>query len=231
MCTGQLDASGHITRIGDLDDAPRFLEMIKRQELDGKAVVYPHRRTAGYSSRRSVGQGRRAGISTETVSDRGRCLSALGLAPFRPVCSCTRRTTPAPSVALSLRKWCPNCGSPPIRRRNLRGQYRSLRRIGVARIGPVERMTQRLSRIARLWCRRSPKPRRSRPPFPAWPSTHGFARQHPSSAGCRSSEKARLGGPKTIVYAAENHNHAAEILPPPSRPNCPTKARERSDLE
>ncbi len=45
MSTGQIDASAHITRIGDLDHAPRFLEMIKQRELDGKAIVYPHRRT------------------------------------------------------------------------------------------------------------------------------------------------------------------------------------------
>jgi len=45
MSAGHIDASAHITRIGDLDHAPRFLEMIKRRELDGKAVVYPHRRT------------------------------------------------------------------------------------------------------------------------------------------------------------------------------------------
>jgi L-sorbose 1-phosphate reductase len=45
MARGELDPSAHITRIGDLEHAPHFLEMIKRQELDGKAVVYPHRRT------------------------------------------------------------------------------------------------------------------------------------------------------------------------------------------
>jgi threonine dehydrogenase-like Zn-dependent dehydrogenase len=45
MAQGELDPSAHITRIGDLAHAPQFLEMIKRQELDGKAVVYPHRPT------------------------------------------------------------------------------------------------------------------------------------------------------------------------------------------
>ena len=46
MAAGQIDTAAHITRIGDLDHAPAFLEMVKAQTLDGKAVVYPHRRTA-----------------------------------------------------------------------------------------------------------------------------------------------------------------------------------------
>ncbi len=46
MAAGQIDAAAHITRIGDLAHAPAFLEMVKAQALDGKAVVYPHRRTA-----------------------------------------------------------------------------------------------------------------------------------------------------------------------------------------
>jgi threonine dehydrogenase-like Zn-dependent dehydrogenase len=46
MAAGEVDAGNHITRIGDLEHAPEFLEMIKAQALDGKAVVYPHRRTA-----------------------------------------------------------------------------------------------------------------------------------------------------------------------------------------
>jgi len=45
MASRQLDASSHITRVGDLEHAIEFLQMIKRQELDGKAIVYPHRRT------------------------------------------------------------------------------------------------------------------------------------------------------------------------------------------
>jgi D-arabinose 1-dehydrogenase-like Zn-dependent alcohol dehydrogenase len=46
MSDHQIRADVHITRIGDLADAPRFLEMVKAQQLDGKAVVYPHRRTS-----------------------------------------------------------------------------------------------------------------------------------------------------------------------------------------
>jgi len=45
MAAGKIDTAAHITRIGDLEHAPAFLEMVKAQTLDGKAVVYPHRRT------------------------------------------------------------------------------------------------------------------------------------------------------------------------------------------
>ncbi len=41
-----MDAAAHITRIGDLEHAAEFLEMVKAQRIDGKAMVYPHRRTA-----------------------------------------------------------------------------------------------------------------------------------------------------------------------------------------
>lgn len=44
MLAGELDAGTHITRIGDLEHLPDFLEMIRARTLDGKAVVYPHRR-------------------------------------------------------------------------------------------------------------------------------------------------------------------------------------------
>jgi L-iditol 2-dehydrogenase len=45
MVSGEINAGAHITRIGDLDHAIEFLEMVRAQEIDGKAVVYPHRRT------------------------------------------------------------------------------------------------------------------------------------------------------------------------------------------
>jgi threonine dehydrogenase-like Zn-dependent dehydrogenase len=45
MTRGEIDAGCHITRIGDLEHAAEFLRMIMAQEIDGKAVVYPHRRT------------------------------------------------------------------------------------------------------------------------------------------------------------------------------------------
>jgi threonine dehydrogenase-like Zn-dependent dehydrogenase len=46
MTAGEIDAGSHITRIGDLEHAAEFLRMIMAQEIDGKAVVYPHRHTA-----------------------------------------------------------------------------------------------------------------------------------------------------------------------------------------
>jgi threonine dehydrogenase-like Zn-dependent dehydrogenase len=45
MARRELDPSSHVTRIGDLDHAVDFLQMVKSQDLDGKAIVYPHRRT------------------------------------------------------------------------------------------------------------------------------------------------------------------------------------------
>ena len=41
----KIDAGAHITRVGDLDHAIEFLQLAKSQQLDGKAVVYPHRRS------------------------------------------------------------------------------------------------------------------------------------------------------------------------------------------
>ncbi len=45
MAAGEIDAGKHISRVGDLDHAVEFLEMVKAQRIDGKAVVYPHRRS------------------------------------------------------------------------------------------------------------------------------------------------------------------------------------------
>jgi L-sorbose 1-phosphate reductase len=45
MATHEIDAGDHITRVGDLAHTADFLEMIKAQAIDGKAVVYPYRRT------------------------------------------------------------------------------------------------------------------------------------------------------------------------------------------
>lgn len=45
MRAGELQVGAHITRIGDLEHAVRFLEMVRAQAIDGKAVVYPHRRS------------------------------------------------------------------------------------------------------------------------------------------------------------------------------------------
>jgi threonine dehydrogenase-like Zn-dependent dehydrogenase len=43
----------HITRIGDLEHAPVFLKQINGQQIDGKAIVYPHRRSDQISVVRS----------------------------------------------------------------------------------------------------------------------------------------------------------------------------------
>lgn len=44
MAAGEIDAGAHITRVGDLEHALDFLQMVKARQIDGKAVVYPHRR-------------------------------------------------------------------------------------------------------------------------------------------------------------------------------------------
>jgi threonine dehydrogenase-like Zn-dependent dehydrogenase len=43
MAAHEIDAGDHIARIGDLAHTADFLQMIKAQAMDGKAVVYPHR--------------------------------------------------------------------------------------------------------------------------------------------------------------------------------------------
>lgn len=44
IASGVIDPAAHITRIGDLEHAPDLLKMVKAKTIDGKAVVYPHRR-------------------------------------------------------------------------------------------------------------------------------------------------------------------------------------------
>ena len=46
----QIDAGAHITRVGDLEHAIELLQLVKAQQIDGKAVVYPHRRTRNIHS-------------------------------------------------------------------------------------------------------------------------------------------------------------------------------------
>jgi L-iditol 2-dehydrogenase len=45
MAAGEINAGNHVAQIGDLEHTIRFLEMVRAQEIDGRAVVYPHRRT------------------------------------------------------------------------------------------------------------------------------------------------------------------------------------------
>jgi D-arabinose 1-dehydrogenase-like Zn-dependent alcohol dehydrogenase len=45
MAASQITPDFHISCVGDLEHAPRLLEMVKNQQLGGKAVIYPGRRT------------------------------------------------------------------------------------------------------------------------------------------------------------------------------------------
>jgi len=53
MATRELDAGDHIAQIGDLAHAGEFLQMIQAQAIDGKAIVYPHRRSSEIRSVKS----------------------------------------------------------------------------------------------------------------------------------------------------------------------------------
>lgn len=46
MASGEIDPAVHITRIGDLEHSIELLKMVKTQQIDGKAIIYPHRRTS-----------------------------------------------------------------------------------------------------------------------------------------------------------------------------------------
>lgn len=45
MLEGKINPASHITQIGDLEHAIELIKMVKAQKIDGKAVVYPFRRT------------------------------------------------------------------------------------------------------------------------------------------------------------------------------------------
>jgi threonine dehydrogenase-like Zn-dependent dehydrogenase len=46
MAAGEIDAGAHIGHVGDLVHAPELLEMAREGRVQGKAIVYPHRRSA-----------------------------------------------------------------------------------------------------------------------------------------------------------------------------------------
>lgn len=46
MAAGQIDAAAHIGHVGDLDHAPELLAMARDGRVQGKAIVYPHQRSA-----------------------------------------------------------------------------------------------------------------------------------------------------------------------------------------
>jgi L-sorbose 1-phosphate reductase len=45
MAKGEINPAAHIACVGDLEHAPEFLKMVKAQQINGKAIVYPHRRS------------------------------------------------------------------------------------------------------------------------------------------------------------------------------------------
>lgn len=45
MAEDQIEAAAHIAHIGDLDHAPELLQMARERRVQGKAIVYPHRRS------------------------------------------------------------------------------------------------------------------------------------------------------------------------------------------
>jgi threonine dehydrogenase-like Zn-dependent dehydrogenase len=46
MATDGIDPAAHVAHIGDLEHAPELFDMAREQRVAGKAVVYPHRRSA-----------------------------------------------------------------------------------------------------------------------------------------------------------------------------------------
>ena len=45
MAAGEIDAAAHIGHVGDLEHAPELLQMAREGRVQGKAIVYPHRRS------------------------------------------------------------------------------------------------------------------------------------------------------------------------------------------
>jgi threonine dehydrogenase-like Zn-dependent dehydrogenase len=43
MAAGEIDAAAHIAHVGDLAHAPELLGMARHRQVQGKAIVYPHR--------------------------------------------------------------------------------------------------------------------------------------------------------------------------------------------
>ena len=67
MASGEIDPGMHITRIGDLEHAIELLKMVMAQQIDGKAIVYPHRRTVAIQA-----------VHEWTAADEQRYLSTKG---------------------------------------------------------------------------------------------------------------------------------------------------------
>jgi threonine dehydrogenase-like Zn-dependent dehydrogenase len=45
MAAGEIDVAAHIGHVGDLEHAPQLLQMAREGRVQGKAIVYPHRRS------------------------------------------------------------------------------------------------------------------------------------------------------------------------------------------
>jgi threonine dehydrogenase-like Zn-dependent dehydrogenase len=50
MAEGRMDAAVHIGHVGDLEHAPQLLAMAREGRVEGKAIVYPHRRMASIAT-------------------------------------------------------------------------------------------------------------------------------------------------------------------------------------
>jgi L-sorbose 1-phosphate reductase len=50
MAAGEIDAAAHIAHVGDLEHAPELLRMAREQRIEGKAIVYPHRRATSIAT-------------------------------------------------------------------------------------------------------------------------------------------------------------------------------------
>jgi threonine dehydrogenase-like Zn-dependent dehydrogenase len=46
MTVGEIDPAAHIGHVGDLEHAPQLLHMAREGRVQGKAIVYPHRRSS-----------------------------------------------------------------------------------------------------------------------------------------------------------------------------------------
>ena len=68
ISAGAIEPAVHITRIGDLEHAPDLLKMVKAKTIDGKAIVYPHRRASAILS-----------VSRWTVEDELAYLAGAGV--------------------------------------------------------------------------------------------------------------------------------------------------------
>jgi threonine dehydrogenase-like Zn-dependent dehydrogenase len=65
MAAGEIDAAAHIGHVGDLAHAPELLGMARDGRVQGKAIVYPHRRTEAINN-----------VSRWTADDERRYLAA-----------------------------------------------------------------------------------------------------------------------------------------------------------